>query len=70
MKRLAIMLLLCGTAFADPREEFRKAARANDVATVKRMLAAFRRMGRWTSSAGGGGWSRFCKISLFPAVLK
>lgn len=40
MKRLAIALLLCGSALADSREEFRKAARANDVATVKRMLAA------------------------------
>lgn len=40
MKRLAIVLLLCGTAFADSAEDFRKAARANDVETVKRMLAA------------------------------
>ena len=40
MKRLAIVLLLCGSAWADSGEEFRKAARANDVATVKRMLAA------------------------------
>jgi hypothetical protein len=39
MKRLAIVLLLCGTALADSREDFRKAARARDTATVKRMLA-------------------------------
>ncbi len=40
MKRLAILLLSCGAAFADSGEDFRKAARAGDVATVKRMLAA------------------------------
>ena len=40
MKRLAILLFWCGAAFADSGEDFRKAARANDVATVKRMLAA------------------------------
>ena len=40
MKRMALLLLLCGTAWADAKEDFLKAVRERDVATVKRMLAA------------------------------
>ncbi|HYC88560.1 MAG TPA: ankyrin repeat domain-containing protein [Thermoanaerobaculia bacterium] len=41
MRRLAMVLLLLlpGTAFADAKEDFRKAAGAGDVGTVKRLLA-------------------------------
>jgi hypothetical protein len=39
MKRILILLLLCGTAFADSKEDFLKAVRGRDAAVVKRMLA-------------------------------